>query len=273
MSERNIVETTLENLVKREPTYLVDEGVPFLQVPGGWDVQSLEQFLPYPVRLKQEIVFDDVSGFIDYVKEFKSDRSVLFANPRCLTAILDYHGKDDPSWCSHKAVYSLAHTVEWKAWESSQNRQMTQEDFAWFLEEQIATIEAPKAGDLLSVVKQFKATVTSKVVSVLNDNGTTASFEFRKDVNAAGGASSVELPKELTVILKPYDGISGLDEDGHFYRFQVRLKYQLRPDNNGVTFSYAIVGFDRGKKVVFDALVAAVRKAVEVKTFVGGSPK
>jgi uncharacterized protein YfdQ (DUF2303 family) len=269
MSEKNIVESTLENLVEKRPI-VVDGGVPFLPVPPEWSLRSLEEYLPKPRRVKQDILFDDVSGFIEYVKEYKTERTVLFANPRAITGLIDYHAKDDPSWCSHKASYNLAHTVEWQAWEEKQNRQMSQEDFAHFLDEQVETIEAPKPGEVLAIVKQFRATVTSKLVSVLNDNGSTASFEFKKDVSANGGGNAVELPKELVIVLKPYEGVNGLAGGNDPYRLRLRLKYMVNPQNTSVTFSFTILNFDRAKKDAFDTLVAAVRTAVEVKLFVGG---
>lgn len=106
---------------------------------------------------------------------------------------------------------------------------------------------------------------------MLNDNGSEASLEFKRETNASGASESVSFPKEITILLKPFEGLERVDEGKNVYQVAVRLKYQLNNEGTGVTFSYHLVGIDKIRRMAYDSLVHFIEDRTGVTTFVGGS--
>lgn len=262
--EKNVVETVLENM----PEVIdVDDGNgrPYSIIPASMQVIGTEKYLERPRSIEQIVSFSDVTGFQDYIHEFKVSETILFASDKRIEAIFEYHGAEKPSWCRHRARYNLSNSPEWIQWKESRKRKMSQTDFATFLESLLPTIESPAAADVLSVVRAIRATVTSKVISLVSDDGINASLEFKRDVEVKGAGLHVELPKELTIIVSPFFGIE-LN-----YKLKVRLGYELKESERTLLFSYDILNFERASKDAFDELVKMITFKTGVKCFVGGS--
>ena len=78
-------------------------------VPKGYSLESLEGYLPRPLRIEQCILLHDTDSFIGYLNEYaKQGISLIFFNVEGeeFVAILDYHEKPEtPGWCDHVAKF------------------------------------------------------------------------------------------------------------------------------------------------------------------------
>ena len=264
--ENNIVETVLNNLPSVSQ-HIDEDGVPYAYVPRGFYVQNLEEFLERPRRIRQNINFDDVSGFISYVKEYGDGKSKLFAHLNGVTAIFDYHTREFADRGTHRAFFKTQHTPEWLEWSSSIGKRFNQSAFANFLESVLPTIYAPAAADVLQVVRSIRASITNKYVSVIDDDGLSANLEFKRDVEVRGTGKQVELPKQLKVLLKPYLGADFVTE------LPIRLRYELEDEGSRVVFAYEILQFDRIRQEAFERLATLITEETNIQTFLGGQPR
>lgn len=130
-----------------------------LILPEGLEAHSikpfLDEYLEAPERRKGTAIVQDLDSFIEHVERFKDDDSALFADPSptapTLTAVLDYHragGEGAPRFGEHRTRYVFPLSEEWRAWAGKNAQQMSQKDFAEFIEDRLADIADPEgAGD------------------------------------------------------------------------------------------------------------------------------
>ena len=140
---------------------------PLALVPQGLDLQVLEQHLPAPTRTKQNLTVLDAATFIDYVKRFTTNATVVFCNGpngRTFRAVFDYHQPDQPAWGSHSASYACPLTVEWGNWKATDRKRLSQADFAEFIEDNVKDVVtneqtpgAPSAADMLEISRTLQA--------------------------------------------------------------------------------------------------------------------
>lgn len=249
---------------------LSNESGPIVVLNEDQRVEDLAKFLPRPREIDEKISFSRAVGFVLYVKRFAQSSAVVFAKEETFCAMLDYHTMEQAAWCRHVVKYSPRRSPEWLAWENQQGKAMTQQAFALFLEENIENIEAPNGGELLGLIRTFYANVTKKFTSVLDDNGQVASLKFQKDVTTTAGANQADVPKELTIVLRPYLGIEGIEMNPEALRLKARISYEIADDGSGLKFQYKILSFDRAKELGFLALCDAIKAKTELSLYLGG---
>ena len=101
-----------------------------------------------PLRRKGIARLAQLQSLIDWANRFKSDNSVLYANPDqtqpTLTCIADYHaagpvsidpaGDPTASHCAHRAVYDFPLSKEWKTWMQVSGQPLEKDDMGEFIE-------------------------------------------------------------------------------------------------------------------------------------------
>jgi uncharacterized protein YfdQ (DUF2303 family) len=139
---------------------------PYILKPQGFDVVSLKHLIPQtnPLLAEAAPVIQDADSFVAYVKRFALDGTVVFANVEkgSLEAVIDYHRPKQPEFGKHRATYTPAKSIQWATWAGGSNQQMSQTDFAEFIEgnrSAICPTERPTPGvagslaDLLEVTR------------------------------------------------------------------------------------------------------------------------
>ncbi len=236
------------------PTELPGAGV-FTVVPKDYAVKDLESFLPRPRRIQQQVWLYDTDSFISYVKEFMSGSTLIFfdAQQEEFNAAFDYHEIDKPSWCEHQATYKPRRSVEFETWMGVNRKQLTQVEFARFLEENLPDIAEPKSAELLEAALRFEAKKNVTFSSGMRlDNG-QIQFQYDEDVRNTPQKGTIELPAQIVL------GIS-VHMNGPAYRISVRLRWRLQ--DSKLCFWFEIV---RPHKFVEDAL-SEIRQRIEKET-------
>jgi uncharacterized protein YfdQ (DUF2303 family) len=244
-------------------TPLVDEnaGV-YTVVPKEYALKSLEDFLPRPLRIRENVQLYDTDSFIGYVNGFKRDGEsrVFFDGEReQFVSVLDYHGQE-PSWCDHTATFKPRRSVEFETWMGSNRRQMTQVDFARFLEENMPDVVEPNSADLLQVALTFEAKKTVEFASGVRLSNGQIQFQYDEVVRGAAQKGTIEIPEQFVL------GIS-IHMNGPAYRIPVRLRWRLAEGK--LVFWYEVVRPHRFIEDAFKEIRERVAKETAVPLLAG----
>ena len=223
----------------------------FMVVPQGCKIADLQSYSGGPRKVEAKPQFNDIESFIDYVKLYKKDESVLFADQDDLIfkAVLDYHNKASASWCSHKAVYQCKRADEWSIWLDKNDKGFTQEEFAEFLEDRAQDVTEPTGGELLELATQFRVIRKAVFGSAMR----LSTGEFQLQYSEDNQKGTIEFPEEFTLGIAPF-------HNGDKYEVKARLRYRLREGN--VTFSYKLIEPSRIVEHAFSETIDKVKKAL-----------
>lgn len=241
-----------------------DEGnttPPIILCPQGYSIENLEGFLPYPPRRRSDVLLRSVESFVDYVNLFKGPTSRLFANKTdtSVVAILDYHDPDGKSsWGENRATLGLTLSPEWKTWSGLSGRQMTQVQFAEFLEDHYPEIIDPDGATVLEAASTLEAkkTVSFKSAKRLSDG--TSQFEYSENIEGRKGLLTV--PTAFKLGLPVY-------ENGELIEVHARLRYAIRDEH--LTFTYLLNQPHRVLDTAFAQVLEEIEETTEIKPYLG----
>lgn len=229
-----------------------DESTPFVVVPDGYKVKSLEEFLPAPAATRAQATLHDEDSFCRYWARFAHNGSALFADPKNhkMCAVFDYHTKDRPSWCKHTAVLACVHSPEWQAWRSKDGQAMSQTAFAEFIETNLSDIIKPDSAKVLEASRSLQAKKNIRFVSAVRLEDGERQFSYEEEIKGTTAKGAVRFPEELHLGIPVFQG-------GARYAVLARLRYRINDD--GLVLWYAL---HRPSHIVDDAFAIA-RKAIE----------
>lgn len=214
-------------------------------VPEGYELKSLEEFLPRPLRLEQQVELHDAESFIAYVNGFKlpgATRLFFDQEKETFAAVLDYHEVETPSWCEHQASFTAKRSPEFQTWSGQNRKAMSQVDFARFLEENLPDVVEPAGAMLLEIALTFEAKKDVEFASGVRLQNGQVQFTYNEVVRGTAQKGTIEIPDKFVLGIPIHVG-------GPAYRIDVRLRWRL---NDGkVTFAYELV---RPHRYVEDAL-------------------
>jgi uncharacterized protein YfdQ (DUF2303 family) len=228
----------------------------FAVVPKEYKVEDLERFLPRPLRINESVLLHDTDSFIAYVNAFKlAGVSRIFFNTveEEFVGVLDYHEVETPAWCGHTAAYKPRRSVEFETWMASNRKQMTQVDFARFLEENMPDVVEPNSAELLQVALTFEAKKSVEFSSGVRLNNGQIQFQYDEVVRGTAQKGTIEIPEQFVL------GIA-IHVNGPAYRIPVRLRWRLQEGK--VAFWYEVV---RPHRYIEDAL-KEMRERIGVET-------
>ena len=275
----NVLETFLKaSEHTRDITNMAGVGRTMLAISENTRLTDLENFQEKPSSHKRDIDFDDLRGFVDYLNDYQTEDTICFADQNAIVAIIDGHKKDTPSWCKHKISYKYKRSHRWDLWVRNHNEWMSQEDFADFLDSGLSEIIEPTHGDVLDIVKQFRATAKFEVNS---DIAGGEKLEYTKEVKGGGfKKEDIEVPDYLTVMLQPYDGLDTINqridtkEDKiPAYNLRVKLSFRFRNVSTDPTvqFKIQILNYEQACNETLEAVRTAIKSATGVTTYIGGN--
>lgn len=217
--------------------------------------KAIEGALPEPHRKSGTVVLLDVASFLEFVtNQAKTDSCYIYADPdtRTLTAVLNDHGQGDaniPGWRDFRVSYTAALSREFAGWHKNDRKVMEQEEFAVFLEDNVADISEPTGETMLQVALTLQAKTEVAFSSHRRlDNG-QVQLSYTENIDARAGAGDVVIPREFALGLRLFKGGDG-------YKVRARLKYRLGAGK--VKFWYEL---DRVENAIEDAFAAYVDKA------------
>lgn len=188
-----------------------------------------------------------------------------------------------PRWGRHRAKYAFPVSKPWTTWTATNNKPMSQEQLAIFIEENLVDVQPDDGGDegLRKVIDQTRLVVADplrllemsrefRVVGAeeggesvtLSTGETEISFKTKITTTDASGARVV-VPTAFVVALPAFEG-------GALYRLLVRLRTRRREGRNSFTFD--IYRLERTKELAFQEECEGISKRADVPLFFGVAP-
>lgn len=254
---------TVKSLIPK-PTVENVDGTPIAMLPPGWGTVSMETYLELPLRTERTAKFDEFTSFIRYVNKYKdegSEISLMFAKDELtLTAIIDHPkpGPGGPRWGEHMAVFQTRKTDAWCAWSGSEQKVMSQADFAKFIYKNREEIEIPSGAELLETIETLKATAKGAYRNSSDMHTGSTEIVYSMKVSASGGTQErpLELPKSLGIKVAPFYGVEKI------YLTADLILHIPRSDGDKVSFSYEFYRqYD-----VFEQLYGKIQATTEKET-------
>lgn len=231
---------------------IIPEGYSHIDLTKAIDAVQVE-----PRRKTGTVQLSSIDSFNQYVSDqAREGHSYIYADPdsRTLTAVLndhDFGSGDHPGWRDFRAVYRADLSREFSAWMANDKKVKEQEEFAVFIEDNIADVCSPAGEELLSIALTLQAkTEVAFNSSRRLDNG-QVQLVYSETIDARAGAGSIEIPREFQIGVR-------LFKNGDGYKLRARLKYRLHAGH--VKFWYEL---DRPENAIEDAFNAYIAKASE----------
>lgn len=192
----------------------------------------------------QSVELHKVSSFCDYVNGFDDGRSVIFADAKesSILAVIDYHvaaakakntEPENPNvkisaipaveqYCQHRAKLLVPFSEQWKRWTAIDGKEMTQGNFAEFLEENYLDVSTPDHADLLEIVTNLQAKNDVVFGSKINLANGQTQFTYEEKIDGKG-KGTIDVPREIFLSIPIHFG-------GPLYKVRVFFRYRV---NNG----------------------------------------
>lgn len=236
------------------------EGTYHLVIPDGHKhldiTAAIEKAGDAPRRKAGTVQLSEIGSFNTFVADQGESGNVyIYADPdaRTLTAVLNDHVHSDETagWRDFRAVFKAELSREFDTWLRNNKKVMEQEEFAIFLEDNIADVVEPSGETLLQVALTLQAKTEVNFSSQRRlDNG-QVQFAYTENIDARAVGGSIEIPREFAIGAR-------LFKNGEGYKVRARLKYRLSVGK--VKFWYEL---DRAENVIEDAFQAYVNQARE----------
>ena len=259
---------------------VVKEGHTFHSVKPLLDV-----YRTAPERRKGTAKFTDLESFIAHCNRFKDADSVVFASDAkgapSLTSVLDYHRAEAtgaPRFGEHRGHYAFPLSDEWQAWVGSNGRQMTQADFARFMEDRLGDVALPESakGPALEWAAKLGTSFASpsRLLELSRGLSATVKFSVREHHDLASGEGQVSFAAEHADVngapLKvPSSFLLGVPvfRNGSVYALPARLRYRVK--DGTITWSYELARVDATFDHAFAEALDLVQHAVSLPLYRG----
>lgn len=262
MSETNAEATLSAGAALGHPKDI--QGNPFAIVPENYELKSLEHMLAAPLRRSGNIRLNDVDSFCRYVKEEVTAQTRIYGSysfKKFVAVFNDNMGAAHPGWRDYSAIYECPTSVEWNTWTSWNGKQMSQEQFAQFIENNLPDIAQPPAAEMLEVSRTLEAKKKVNFASGIRLSNGQNELTYEETVEGSAGKGKFKIPEEFTI------GIPVL-EGGLRYAVQCRLRYRIG-DAGKLAMWYEII---RPHKIIEDAIKEVwtnIEGQTEMKIFNG----
>ena len=228
---------------------------PLAIVPPAYRIESLESFNRYPDHIRQTVRVFTPESFVLYFQDFEKPESRVFIDTQApsILGVLDYHAPlpdgEEPlaRWTGHRVQYVFRPTKEWTAWKSQDGANMTQSDFAHFIEDNLPDIVDPPAADMFDVVKTLEAKKDVNFSSAIRLENNAVQFKYEETISGTANRGKLEIPAQFNIAVAPFEGAL-------IYKVGVRFRYRI--SEKGLVLRYELI---RPHKVIEDAVQATAK--------------
>lgn len=190
----------------------MDGAMPFVLVPEGYTLSTLEHLLPAPLKTKQTVALCSIESFVAYVTRFKQAETSIFApdsaynSPLTARASIDYHGADNPSHTRHFAELTLPLSEQWARWTGINKKWIKQGQFAAFLEQNIVDVTKPDHADIIEVTRSLEAVKSGAFKSGVRLSNGSHELAWSEQVEARVAGGKVQIPEKIEITIPIFKG-------------------------------------------------------------------
>lgn len=252
-----------------------EAGTPYVLLPEGSNVHSLEDLLPIPARKRGTTVVSRPESFVAYLDRHAEDPgSMIYADVDSekshleLVCIINDHGLIDPGWRDHRCHLSPALSVEWKRWLGKDRKQMKQAEFASWIEDNrgdVASVEGmPTGAQMLEMALNFEAAADKRFKSRVGLRSGSQTFEFVDREDDQTHTRMEVFDKFMLGLPVFYGAATG-------WPIVARLRY--RAENGALVFWYELVRTDRVFQQAADEIIGTIAEKSRIVVIYGSPEK
>lgn len=227
-------------------------------VPSGYTLHDLtekiEKAQHAPNRKQGTVRLTSIDSFLQFAADQnQAGTGYIYADPeqQTLTAVFNDTKEHSTGWRDHRGVFKAELSRECANWIRNNKQNKEQEDFAIFLEDNIADIVEPSGDTLLTVALSLQAkTEVNFSSSKRLDNG-QVQLTYTENMDARAANGTLEIPREFAIGVRIFKNSEG-------YKIKARLKYRLH--SGRVKFWYEL---DRVENVIENAFADYITRANE----------
>lgn len=260
IQQDNIAETIAREV--RKP-FAVPADHDFIAVPEGWKLEDTERLEPVPRRKVSNVSLADEAGFVDYLKRHGSLASCTIwcdadypSGRMGYTAILNDHKEsaDGQQWRDHIAKFAPEKSVEWSRWVGKNKAQMSQLEFAEFIENNLSDIASadgyPTGTAMLQMATSLEIAQDSRIKSAIRLQSGGVRMEYVED-DTAETVKSMEVFSRFALGLPVFRGCDA-------YQLEARLKYRLA--SGKLSFWYELQRHDKVLEAAAQTITASIQQ-------------
>lgn len=208
---------------------------PFIALPPEWEAHTLEYTLPTPLRKMARVTMDDTASFVLYFNTHCTENSALYGilNPPKFMAVIDDNGHLGAGWRQHTATYACPLSTEWETWTAKNKKQMSQADFAQFIEDNLPDIVSPDSATMLEVSRSLEAKKKVSFASGIRLSNGEVQFRYEEEISGAVSKGQLTVPETFTLGIPVFNG-------GPLYSVEARLRYRIA-DSGTLAMWYDLV--------------------------------
>lgn len=185
-----------------------------------------------------------------------------------ITVILNDDGPAEedfePGWGDHRAVLTLEPSIEWKAWTGRNEKGMSQEELAEFLEEHLADVTDPDGSTLLEVTRTFQATTGATFRRAQSLHSGQVQLTWQEEGQAkAGSSGQTEVPREFTIRVRSFVGTDPVE---------VRGMFRYRVSSGQLSLGFRLLNLDEVRRAAVEDILAGVATDLDLVPFQGIAP-
>jgi uncharacterized protein YfdQ (DUF2303 family) len=227
-----------------------------------------------PDRLAGVVKVHTPESLIHYATRHRdSETSTLWGDVdrgRLTLVLNDHQGsvgdvRGDADWGDHRVVLDLQPSPEWTAWNGLNERWVSQEALAEFLEEHQVEVVQPEGSDLLEVTRTFQATVGATFRRAQSLHSGQVQLTWQEEGEAkAGSSGQLEVPRQFIVRLRPFIGADYVEIQGQF---------RYRVNSGELSLGYRLLNLDEHRRTAVEQVLATVADALGLTALEGVAPE
>lgn len=187
-----------------------------------------------PWRVRGERGVSDVESFLAELVRRPLDEKAgtLWGNAEAgiITAVYNDHVGDNAAWRDDILGLKLRKDGDWVLWHNLSGKYLPQTEFGDAVEELLHTVVDPDQAELLEVIDSIRASSRGEFESSIVRGTDAQRLTYYTDVTAsAGRTGQLEVPKTITLQLRPWEG--------HEQTYRVDAWFRLKVDNGRLTLA------------------------------------
>ena len=239
----------------------------FIVVPEGYKVEDLGRFLNAPIRVQSTVKCETVEALIDYYKRFCDDAaSLVFACCESfqVVGVLDWHRPGAKAgFAEHRVVYEAPRSDEWKIWNESDAKIMSQTEFALFIENNVKDIREPAGADMLEIARTLEANTKVEFASAIRLSDGQREFTYKEEIEGTTRRGQMKVPETFLLGIPVFIA-------GEPYAVTARLRYRI--DHGTLRLWYDLFNPPEIARDAFGGIVDKVDKAVPTSVLMARAP-
>ena len=159
---------------------------------------------------------------------------------------------------------TLRQSTEWQTWTRLNNKQLTQQEFAEFLEQNAIDITSPDPAAMREIAEDLETTIAVDFASAQKQAGGKVNFRYTETTKTTvSGGKQITVPDSFSIAIPAFIG-------GNRVRMDVLLRYRVKDQK--LIFFYTLVRPEEVIRNAFSDARKVIADGIQVK-IINGSPQ